>query len=490
MAQTVIPVLEEIIEVTTRKVETGRVRVSVKVEEYEYAIDTSGWVEELAVERVPVNRVVNPARPPTVRQEGDTLIIPVLEETLILQKKLVLREETRVTRTRRKVSLRERVALQREYAVVERLPPAKHVSATESEADHLRGSQTTAALQLDRRLMMATTTFVAVFDNYGDAQDAKIDLVSMGIRNSDVRITANEAAGMPLEHVRAPSGEDADDASFGQRVAHFFRSVFGSDDSEDHVEHYSEAVRRGSCVLTVVVEGDFAQADEVSDILRRHDAIDIEDRAEQWRGRGWAGYDPAAEPLTTEQLEQERQYAMLPVDEAGTETTGKVSGSDSARGGTGTTRATEEETTLPVIQEELKVGKRQVRGGGVRVYTRTTERAVEEQVNLREERATVERRPVDRPVSEADVAGFEERTIEVVETMEEPVISKTARVVEEVVVGKEVRERTETVGDVVRRTDVEIEELDSDSDSDVARSRSRTEPVTNKPGSETGRGNG
>ena len=74
--------------------------------------------------------------------------------------------------------------------------------------------------------------------------------------------------------------------------------------------------------------------------------------------------------------------------------------------------------------------------------------------------------------------------------MEEPVISKTARVVEEVVVGKEVRERTETVGDVVRRTDVEIEELDSDSDSDVARSRSRTEPVTNKPGSETGRGNG
>ena len=90
MAQTVIPVLEEIIEVTTRKVETGRVRVSVKVEEYEYAIDTSGWVEELAVERVPVNRVVNPARPPTVRQEGDTLIIPVFEETLILEKKLVL----------------------------------------------------------------------------------------------------------------------------------------------------------------------------------------------------------------------------------------------------------------------------------------------------------------------------------------------------------------------------------------------------------------
>jgi uncharacterized protein (TIGR02271 family) len=83
-------------------------------------------------------------------------------------------------------------------------------------------------------------------------------------------------------------------------------------------------------------------------------------------------------------------------------------------------------------------------------------------IRLRAERATIERRPVDRPASEADFANFKEGTIEVRETTEEPVVAKTARVVEEVVVGKEVQERTETVADTVRRTDVEIERMGAD----------------------------
>ena len=94
--------------------------------------------------------------------------------------------------------------------------------------------------------------------------------------------------------------------------------------------------------------------------------------------------------------------------------------------------------------------------GGVRLYTRVTERPVEETVRLRDETVHVERRPVDRRATEADVAAARERTVEVTETDEEPAVRRQARVVEEVVVSKDVEERTETVRDRVRRTEVEV----------------------------------
>jgi uncharacterized protein (TIGR02271 family) len=119
------------------------------------------------------------------------------------------------------------------------------------------------------------------------------------------------------------------------------------------------------------------------------------------------------------------------------------------------------ETTIPVVEEELKVGKREVERGAVRVESKVTETPVEAEVNLREERVRVERRPVDRPVGSADNA-FKEGTIELTERAEEAVVGKEARVVEEVVVGKEVAERTETVRDTVRRTDVDVKEVDTD----------------------------
>jgi uncharacterized protein (TIGR02271 family) len=116
---------------------------------------------------------------------------------------------------------------------------------------------------------------------------------------------------------------------------------------------------------------------------------------------------------------------------------------------------------LPVVEEELKVGKREVQTGGVRVRQQVTERPVEEQVNLREEHVKVERRPVDRPIGDADHA-FQERTIEATETAEEAVVAKEARVVEEVVVNKEVEQRTQNVRDTVRRTDVKVEAIEPD----------------------------
>lgn len=84
---------------------------------------------------------------------------------------------------------------------------------------------------------------------------------------------------------------------------------------------------------------------------------------------------------------------------------------------------------------------------------------VEFNLNLQQQKATVERTPVDRPATEADFENFKEGTFEVRETAEEAVIGKTARVVGEVAVGRMVTNRTEKVYDTVRRTDVEVERV-------------------------------
>jgi uncharacterized protein (TIGR02271 family) len=124
---------------------------------------------------------------------------------------------------------------------------------------------------------------------------------------------------------------------------------------------------------------------------------------------------------------------------------------------TGERRGTDGDAPLQVVEEQLRVGKREVGRGSVRVRSYVTERPIEEQVELRQERVTIERRPVDRELRAGDPA-FEERSIEVVERGEEAVVSKTARVVEEVAVGKEVERETETVRDTVRRQDVEVDD--------------------------------
>jgi len=90
-------------------------------------------------------------------------------------------------------------------------------------------------------------------------------------------------------------------------------------------------------------------------------------------------------------------------------------------------------------------------------------RPVSESVELRREEAMVERRPVDRPATEADLAAFQERTVEVTEMAEKAVVSKSARVVEEVVVGKQVSSETQVVEDTVRRTEVEVERVGGES---------------------------
>jgi uncharacterized protein (TIGR02271 family) len=115
------------------------------------------------------------------------------------------------------------------------------------------------------------------------------------------------------------------------------------------------------------------------------------------------------------------------------------------------------EERIPIVEEQLRVGKRETERGRVRVRSYIVETPVNETVALREEHVHVERRPVDQPLSAGDDA-FRERTIEAVEHGEEAVVSKEARVREELVIRKDVEQRDEAISDTVRRTEVEVDD--------------------------------
>jgi uncharacterized protein (TIGR02271 family) len=123
------------------------------------------------------------------------------------------------------------------------------------------------------------------------------------------------------------------------------------------------------------------------------------------------------------------------------------------------TDVTDSTESLPIIEEELHVGKRIVQTGGARLRSRIVERPVEETLRLREEHVRVERNAVNRPATEADLNNFREGTIELTEQAEVPVVSKDARVVEEISLSKDVEEREEIIRDTVRSTEVDVDNL-------------------------------
>jgi len=190
-----------------------------------------------------------------------------------------------------------------------------------------------------------------------------------------------------------------------------------------------EALHRGSVVLSAEVpENEFGTA---ADVLEGCGAVDLDAREEEWRGQGWAGGTTAS-----------------------TASTGGSMGSATA----GTRQAaTGREESIPVVEEQLRVGKREVGHGRVRVRSYVVETPVQEQVTLHQEHVQVERRAVDRPVTDADRL-FQDRTIEATERSEEAVVSKEARVTGEVVINKTSDDQTRTISDTVRRTEVEIED--------------------------------
>lgn len=117
--EVVVPVIEETLQLEKRRVEAGGVRVRKVVNEREELVDEPLMREEVQVRRVPVGRVVD--GPVPVRHEGDTMIIPLLEEVLVVEKRLMLKEELHVTKGEVETHRPQRVRLRREEAVVERV---------------------------------------------------------------------------------------------------------------------------------------------------------------------------------------------------------------------------------------------------------------------------------------------------------------------------------------------------------------------------------
>jgi uncharacterized protein (TIGR02271 family) len=120
--EVVVPVVEETLDVARRVVETGRVRVTTSVGEREAVVDEPLLYDEIEVTRVPVNRYLS--EPASVRTEGDTTVIPVLEEVLVVEKRLLLKEEIRLTRHRRARHEPQRVLLKSEEVQIERTAAA------------------------------------------------------------------------------------------------------------------------------------------------------------------------------------------------------------------------------------------------------------------------------------------------------------------------------------------------------------------------------
>lgn len=269
------------------------------------------------------------------------------------------------------------------------------------------------------------STIVGVFDDYSTAESAARDLTESGVPREAIEVKSNFMTGA--------AGRSASTGTHEGGVSGFFQRLFGGG---EHADHYSEAVRRGGAVVCVTAPPD--RIDRVVEILNEKGAVDIDRRVAGYRERGYTRHDPKAPPYSHDEAVRERERY----------------------------RGADENTSIPVVEEELHVGKRVVHRGGVRVYSHVVEQPVEESVTLREEHVNVERRPVDRPLASGEAAGLRDRSIEVTETVEEPVVQKRARVREEVVIDKHAAERTHQVREKVRRTEVKVERLGQGGDRD------------------------
>ena len=195
----------------------------------------------------------------------------------------------------------------------------------------------------------------------------------------------------------------------------------------ERVDLYAEALRRGAVLLVARVDDDDAQ--EIAAELDRLGSLDLDAAGQRWRESGWTGFDATSQPYDEAALTAER--------------------------------ADLERESIPIVEEQVAIGKRQVQRGGIRVRTFITEQPVHETVQLREEHIDVHREQVNEPISPAAAdSTFREDEYVVTATGEEAVVGKEARVVERVHVGKTAETREETIEETERRTDVEVEQLE------------------------------
>jgi uncharacterized protein (TIGR02271 family) len=254
-----------------------------------------------------------------------------------------------------------------------------------------------------------------MFDSRDEAEAARTRLSQSQIDADRVRIIDKDGS--------ASNSASGTGAGEEQGFWSALRSAFLP---EEDGQAYEEGMRRGGYLLCADV--DETDADRACDILEQSGSVDFDQRQDSWRSEGWQG------------------------------AAGTAAGTAQAR----ETGQSVEEEHIPLVEEELRVGKREVARGGAKVRSYIKEIPVHEQVALREEHVSIERRPVgetlDRGALGSDSDLLRERTVEMTETAEEAVVEKQAHVREELVVKKTAEQRTEQIDDTVRRTEVEVDE--------------------------------
>lgn len=256
---------------------------------------------------------------------------------------------------------------------------------------------------------------LGLFDDMGKARKAVSALETEGFTRENIDLRSGEQ--LIRQGAEPASGEGEE----GEGLWASIKQLFAGSSSEGKLSDGElHGVRAGDALVTVLA--DDAEAERAARIIDDHGAEDIESRV----GEASAPGAPAA----------------------------RATGAGERR--------------IPVAEEELRVGKRDVDAGGVRVRSRIIERPVEQSVSLREEDVEVQRRPVDRPAAVEGEGAFQEQSFEVHAHSEEPVAEKRTRVKEEVTVKKESRQREAQVRDTVRSTDVQVEKLSPDEEREFA----------------------
>ena len=294
-----------------------------------------------------------------------------------------------------------------------------------------------------------THTVVGLFSNRSDAQTAMQELVQAGFIQENIDLSNRSMADTDTNYTNTTT---SDNEGIGDKISNFFSSLF---DDETTASNYTNAAYDADAILTVQVDSD-ERAREASEILDRNGAMDVDENGSQYGdtygsrndlSQNYAGTGSASTDTTT-----------------GTMNTTDTTDYDTTRNQANLRSETnlENDAVIPVVEENIEVGKRAVERGGARIRSRVIEKPVEANVRLREEHVVVNRRPVNRAVTDADLNNFQQGDIELTERAEVPVVNKQARVVEEIEVGKTVEEHDETIRDTVRRTDVDVQEIDTD----------------------------
>jgi len=267
---------------------------------------------------------------------------------------------------------------------------------------------------------MAHEKIVTMFSNTADAEGAKRSLLKAGFDDNDIDVISGDRLNKEEHEARHPG---------------LWQRLFGDTVDEEQAEVYEDALRTGGVVLTL--RADEEQLPRALSIIDAHDSGNMQQYGE-----------PGLSNDTDIQ-----SSAGVPTDEL---YTGEVQPTGVTPVRTSLTGDETEEEVLRLAEERLEVGKRLVSEGSTRVRRYTVTDDVSKEVSLHEQHADIFRRPLTQHASPDDV-DWSEKTVEVAETHELPVINKTVQVKEEVVVRTDQSERVETVNDSVRRQEVDID---------------------------------